>query len=67
MAHYRCYFLGPDGRIKEVEDIHCGTDEEAIEIGRRLLTERADRDALELWNGARRVHGEPRPPTAGGD
>jgi hypothetical protein len=40
MPHYRCYFLGTDGRIREVEDIHTGTDEEAIEIGRRLLAGR---------------------------
>ena len=58
MPHYRCYFLGDDGRIKEVEDIHCGTDDEAIETGRRLLSHRADRDGFEVWNGARRVHGE---------
>ena len=63
MAHYRCYFLGADGRIKEVEDIHCGTDDEAIAAGRQLVARRADRDGFEIWNGTRRIHGEQRTPS----
>ena len=63
MPHYRCYFLGADGRIKEVEDIHCGTDDEAIAAGLHLLSHRADRDGIEIWNGTRRIHGEQRTPS----
>jgi len=50
MAGYRLYFLA-DEHIKHAVTFDCGSDAEAV----RLVGERADGRAMELWTGARLV------------
>ncbi|WP_083786707.1 hypothetical protein [Methylobacterium nodulans] len=48
---YRAYLLGSDDRIIGVEDIVASDDIEALMRARSL----ADRNAVELWDRARRI------------
>ncbi len=51
MPHYRIYFLNDKGRIRHAVDIECPTDDDAL----RVVQERKDGRAMELWEGARKV------------
>lgn len=61
MAHYRCYFLGADGRILgAAENIEATSDTEALAASRQLFAARPDSSGFELWRCKRRVHEETR-------
>jgi len=51
VAYYRLYFLSADGRMSDVVELHCDSDEDALAEaeGRR------DGRAMELWNEQRLV------------
>jgi len=51
MPHYRLYFLGADGHIKQAVDLECRGDEDAIEQVRHHEIGHG----LELWRGVQRV------------
>jgi len=65
MPAYRCYFLDSDDRIRGSQEIQCHTDAEAVHVARRMLARRPHEHAFELWQGTRRVQGEPREPLRG--
>jgi hypothetical protein len=68
MAHYRCYFLGADGKISAAaENIEAGSDAEALAISRELHAARAVSGGFELWQYKRRVHEETGQASAGED
>ncbi len=57
MAHYRCFFLGLNGKIIQAEDLEAETASEAIEASRRLCTDRAF-SSFELWERQHCLHRE---------
>jgi hypothetical protein len=59
MAMYRCYFLGADDRIRAAEDIEAGNRDEAVENARAMLRERTHHDAIELWEGEKKIYRSP--------
>ncbi|MET0428120.1 MAG: hypothetical protein ABW026_06435 [Microvirga sp.] len=48
---YRAYVVGPQGRITDVHELTCETDEQAIRAARAYV----DGVAIELWNSGRKV------------
>jgi hypothetical protein len=53
--HYRCYFLGTDGRIKDVIEFASADDANAILQARASFDRQSEFVGFELWEGARRV------------
>lgn len=51
MAGYRLYFLDPNNHIRDVVEITCETDDEAI----ALVEKHTDGRTIELWQEARNV------------
>jgi hypothetical protein len=56
MAHYRCYFIGWNGKITGVEVVEADTVGDAIDISRKLAAQ--SDHAFELWQGQARLHKE---------
>ncbi|MGE5146608.1 MAG: hypothetical protein ACM3N5_07655 [Candidatus Eiseniibacteriota bacterium] len=54
MTNYRCYCVGRDGHIRNVNVIACESDRDARARGAELL-DACYHDAVEIWDGARRV------------
>jgi len=48
---YRAYLVGPQGRITDVHELECETDEQAIRAARAYV----DGGAIELWNSGRKI------------
>jgi hypothetical protein len=66
LAHYRCYFLGADGKISAAaENIEAGSDAEALALSRELYAARPVSSGFELWQCKRRVHEETGQASAG--
>lgn len=57
MAHYRCYFLGRNGRIVQAEDIEAEAASEALQFCRGLCVT-SGFFSLELWQAGVRLHKE---------
>ena len=55
MTHYKCYLLDPQGRIRHVEAIDSNDDDGARERAASLLQEYPRLQAIELWDGGRRL------------
>lgn len=59
MLEYRCYFLGPDGRIVSRREFEAHDDDEGALFARQLYALYADRaeshHGWELWQGKRVV------------
>ena len=64
MLYYRCYLLDEDGHIQSREEYESETKAAAIEAARRMFVQRPHHRAFEVWQGARRLHGEAREPLA---
>jgi hypothetical protein len=65
VAHYRCYFIGRDGKIAGAEIVEAETARDAIDISRKLAAQ--SDHAFELWQGQARLHKEaPAKPCAAG-
>jgi hypothetical protein len=62
MPYYRCYLLDEDGHIQSREEYESETKAAAIEAARRMFVQRPHHRAFEVWQGARRLHGEAREP-----
>jgi hypothetical protein len=58
MQEYRCYFLGPDGRIVARREFRAESDNDALTTARGLYSELAVRHGFELWENKRHVHRE---------
>jgi hypothetical protein len=59
LAHYRCYFLGADGKISAAaENIEAASDADALALSRELYAARPASSGFELWQCKRRVHEE---------
>jgi hypothetical protein len=58
---YRCYLLGSDNRIKDVVEFASPSDEEAIAIAQRYLSQLKYYAGVELWEGLRQVYVRPPP------
>jgi hypothetical protein len=58
MQEYRCYFLGPDGRIVARDEFHADSDHQALTTARSRYAARAARHGFELWENKRRVRRE---------
>lgn len=52
MTHYRLYFFDERDHISRAVDIECIDDAEAI----ASVDDHPHRYAIELWQGARRIH-----------
>jgi len=55
MTRYRCYLLNALGRIRHVEAIECGDDDQARDRAIALLDGHPELRSIELWDSARRV------------
>ena len=55
---YRCYFLGPDGRIAGRREFTAGSDTEALTVARTLYADSTTRHGFELWGDMRFLHRE---------
>ena len=55
---YRCYFLGPDGRIAGRREFTADTDAEALTMARSFYAESATLHGFELWGNMRCLHRE---------
>ena len=60
MTDYRLYFRGEDGHFRNIIELDCKSDEEAI----RAVAAHADGRDMELWQRRRLVKVFPRCPTA---
>ena len=52
MPDYRVYFVGPNGRFMDVEDVERPSDEDVLAYGESLL---GRRDHIEIWQQGRFV------------
>ena len=52
MAHYRVYFIDEHGSIKAGLDAQCDSDDDALDLGHRLMTKSP---RVEVWTGTRLV------------
>jgi hypothetical protein len=52
MKYYRIYQIGCSNQIKAAFDITCGTDDEALDVARRLT---GPEPAAEVWQSTRLV------------
>ena len=55
MHVYRCYFRASTGHILALEVIRCGGDDEAKQAAARMIRERPDYHAIELWDLGRQI------------
>ncbi len=55
MNVYRCYFRARTGHILALEVIRCGGDDEAKQSAARMIRERPDYHAIELWDLGRPI------------
>jgi hypothetical protein len=56
MYKYRCFLLDGANGISSTADIECAGDDEAQQIARQMLRDRASNDyAIEVWDGARQI------------
>jgi hypothetical protein len=51
MTTYRAYILKADGHFKDVEELECQSDDQALQAAYRLNTEHG----FDLWLGARHI------------
>jgi hypothetical protein len=51
MAHYKAYFIGPDGRFIKARDIVQADDQAAIIAARAMI----GMNAIELWERDRKI------------
>jgi hypothetical protein len=51
MSEYRAYTVGGDGRFIGYEPMVCASDDEAVEMARRL----SKTNPIEVWSGSRLV------------
>jgi len=58
MNFYRCYFLSASNAIKDVAEFRSQDDGSALDQARDLLKAQPGFRGFELWQGARRIHGE---------
>jgi hypothetical protein len=58
MSRYRLYFLDKTGRIAHALDLHCESDDEALE----LVEARRDGRPMELWHSAQLIRKFPAAP-----
>ena len=57
-AHYRAFVIGADGHVINRIDLFCESEDDARERAAQLV----DSQAIELWEGARRIaRFEPKP------
>jgi hypothetical protein len=52
---YRCYLIDAQSHFARAEVIRCARDDEARLRARKLLAEKPDYRAVEVWEGDRRV------------
>lgn len=55
MQVYRCYFRASTGHILALEVIRCSGDDEATRAAARMIRERPDHHAIELWGLGRQI------------
>ena len=56
MHIYRCFFLDEDDHIKAAEIIEANAVSEAIDKACAMLRERPQHQAVEIWEGARKLY-----------
>jgi|HubBroStandDraft_6_1064221.scaffolds.fasta_scaffold255154_2 hypothetical protein len=56
MHTYRCYFLDHHERISADESIDADAPTDAIDRARAMLCARPHHQAVEVWQGARRLY-----------
>jgi hypothetical protein len=54
--HYRCYFLGSDGKFKDFVDIICADDSAAVAKAQQCFAAYPECAAFEIWEAARKVY-----------
>jgi hypothetical protein len=59
MQRYTCFLLDARGAIRGAEPIGAADDAEAWEAARRLLAERPNFSAVEVWERQRRIDPAP--------
>jgi hypothetical protein len=55
MHIYRCYFRARTGHIQALEVIRCSGDDAARQMAARMIRERPDYHAVELWDLGRQI------------